>query len=188
MRFTPTKLTGTYLVDLQRAEDLRGFFARAWCEQEAEQHGLAPRMVQANVSFNKKKGTLRGMHYQIPPSQEAKLVRCTSGAIYDVIIDLRPTSATFLQHVGVTLSADNRQAFYIPSGFAHGFQTLADTTEVFYLMSDYHAPQLARGLRWNDPAFGITWPDDARTIHERDATYPDFNPQVIVEMSNHERG
>lgn len=179
MRFTPTRLLGSYLVDLQCAEDKRGFFARAWCERETEQHGLQPRMVQANISFNIKKGTLRGMHYQIPPSNEAKLVRCTSGAIYDVIIDLRRTSKTFLQHFGTVLSADNRQALYIPSGFAHGFQTLADSTEVLYFMSDYHAPHLACGVRWNDAMFGIAWPEDVHLIHERDATYPDFNPQMM---------
>jgi dTDP-4-dehydrorhamnose 3,5-epimerase len=185
MRFTPTKLKGAYLVDLQRVEDMRGFFARSWCEQEAAQHGLEPHMVQASISFNKKKGTLRGMHYQLPPSKEAKLVRCTSGTIYDVVIDLRPNSETFLRHIGVLLNAESHQALYIPSGFAHGFQTLADNTEVFYLMSDYYAPQLSRGVRWNDPTFGIEWPDDVRTIHERDAAYTDFNPQMITELGTH---
>lgn len=185
--FVPTKFKGAYLLELQRKEDARGFFARTWCEQHAMHYGLEPRMVQANVSFNKKRATLRGMHYQIPPSKEAKLVRCTAGAIYDVIIDLRPKSATFLQHLGVILDTDNRRALYIPAGFAHGFQTLADDTEVFYLMSDYHAPQLARGVRWNDPAFGITWPEEVRVIHERDAAYPDFNPRIIAEMSRYQR-
>ena len=185
MRFIPTKLTGAAVVDLECAEDTRGFFARAWCEHEAMQHRLEAHMVQANISFNKKQGTLRGMHYQIPPSNETKLVRCTAGAIYDVIIDLRPTSKTFLQHFGAILSAANHQALYVPPGFAHGFQTLADATEVFYLMSDYHAPQLACGVRWNDPVFGIVWPDGAPIIHERDAAYPDFNTHAAAadEMS-----
>ena len=146
MRFTPTSLAGSYLVDLERAEDQRGFFSRTWCEHEAMQQGLQPHMVQASVSFNHNKGTLRGMHYQRPPSNEAKLVRCTAGAIYDVILDLRPASKTFLQHFGITLNADNRQALYIPSGCAHGFQTLIDTTEVLYLMSDFYVPHLAEGM------------------------------------------
>lgn len=179
----PTSLPGSYLVDPERAADSRGFFARTWCEHEAQQQGLQPHMVQVSVSFNQKKGTLRGMHYQLPPSNEAKLVRCTAGAIYDVILDLRPASKTFLQHFGATLSADNRQALYLPSGFAHGFQTLVDATEVLYLMSDFYAPHLARGVRWNDPAFGIHWPDDTRLVHERDASYPDFGPQLIAELS-----
>ena len=187
MHFIPTELKGAYLIDLQPKEDTRGFFARTWCEQQAVRFGLEPHMVQANVSFNKKKGTLRGMHYQIPPSKEAKLVRCTCGAIYDVIIDLRPKSASFLQHFGTILNADNHHALYIPAGFAHGFQTLEDKTEVFYLMSDYHAPQLARGVRWDDPAFAIRWPEEVRVIHERDATYPDFNSQVIIEMNSYKR-
>ena len=183
MRFTPTSLPGSYLVDLERAEDQRGFFARTWCEHEALQHGLQPHMVQTSVSFNHKQGTLRGMHYQLPPSKETKLVRCTAGAIYDVILDLRPASKTFLQYFGTTLSADNHQALYIPSGFAHGFQTLVEATEVLYLMSDFYAPHLARGVRWNDPALGINWPDGTRLVHERDATYPDFGPQLIAELS-----
>jgi dTDP-4-dehydrorhamnose 3,5-epimerase len=172
--FTETALAGAFVLEPERREDARGFFARTWCAQEAEAHGLDPRVVQCSISFNKRKGTLRGMHYQAAPHQEAKLVRCTAGAIYDVIIDLRPGSPTFMRHLAVVLSAENRRALYIPAEFAHGFQTLADDTEVFYQMSEFYAPAHGRGVRWNDPAFGIAWPPDDRIITERDQTYPDF--------------
>jgi dTDP-4-dehydrorhamnose 3,5-epimerase len=174
MIFQETTLRGAYLVDIQRLEDERGFFARAWCQREFEAHGLNPRLAQCNISFNHKKGTLRGMHYQAAPFEEAKLVRCTMGAIYDVIIDLRPESPTFKQHFGVTLTPETRTMLYIPEGFAHGFLTLVDNTEVFYQMSEFYAPDYARGLRWNDPAFGIEWPAGVQVISERDANYPDF--------------
>jgi dTDP-4-dehydrorhamnose 3,5-epimerase len=174
MIFTETALGGAFLVDVERREDARGFFARSWCEDEARAHGLDPRVVQCNISFNKTRGTLRGMHYQVAPCQEAKLVRCTAGAIYDVIIDLRVDSPTFKRHVGVVLSAENRRALYVPEDFAHGFQTLADDTEVFYQMSTVYSPAHARGVRWDDPAFGIVWPPAERIITERDRTYPDF--------------
>lgn len=182
MRFRETKLRGAYVIEPERREDERGFFARVWCAREFEQHGLNAPAVQSNISFNRKKGTLRGMHYQVPPSREAKLVRCTAGAIYDVIVDLRPNSETRLQHLSVTLSAQEHRSLYIPPGFAHGFQTLTDNTEVFYMMSDFYAPELARGLRWNDPAFGIAWPEDDRIIIERDRSYPDFTPDVLREL------
>ena len=185
MIFRETNLEGAYLVEPERHDDRRGFFARTWCIREFEQHGLIAGMVQASVSFNRKKGTLRGLHYQVPPSQEAKLVRCTAGAIYDVIVDLRPKSATFLQHVGVTLSAQNHHALYVPPGFAHGFQTLADDTEVSYMMTDFYEPQHARGVRWDDPAFNVVWPVDERVIIERDNGYPDFGPEVIRELEGH---
>lgn len=176
MIFTETPLPGAFVIEPERLEDTRGFFARTWCQREWEAHGLDPRLVQCSISFNKKKGTLRGMHYQAEPYGEVKLVRCTSGAIYDVIIDLRPQSPTFTQHYAVVLSADNRKMLYVPHNFAHGFQTLDDNTEVFYQMSELYTPEAARGVRWNDPAFRITWPDAQRIIIERDQQYPDFMP------------
>jgi dTDP-4-dehydrorhamnose 3,5-epimerase len=172
--FSETKLKGAFLIELEKHVDFRGFFARTYCEREFEAHGLRSRLVQCNVSFNQHKGTLRGMHYQAPPHEEAKLVRCNRGAIYDAIIDLRPKSPTFKQYVGVTLSANNGTMLYIPEGFAHGFQTLEDNTEVFYQMSQFYSPDHARGVRWDDPAFGIEWPAADRIIIERDRTYPDF--------------
>jgi len=174
MLFQPTKLDGAYLIDLQKLEDERGFFARAWCANEFAEHGLDSNLVQCNVSFNTQQGTLRGMHYQAELCAETKLVRCTSGAIYDVIIDLRPASPTFLQWTGVTLSAENRLMLYVPKGFAHGFQTLADGSEVFYQMSDFYAPAYAQGLRWNDPLFNIQWPRAVTMISARDQQYADY--------------
>jgi len=172
--FTPTKLPGAWVLELDPHEDERGFFARSWCERECEARGLNPRVVQCNVSFNKRRGTLRGMHYQAAPHQEAKLIRCTRGSIHDVIIDLRPGSPVFKQHVAVRLDAEGRRMLYVPEGVAHGFQTLEDDTEVFYQMSAFYAPDHARGVRWNDPAFGLEWPIDERTISDRDLSYPDF--------------
>jgi len=173
MYFTETKLKGAYTIELKLIEDDRGFFARTFCVQEFEAQGLNPRIVQCNVSYNKQKGTLRGMHYQAAPHAEAKLVQCIRGAIFDVMIDLRPESATFKQWLGVELTADNRRMLYIPEGFAHGFQTLEDETEVFYQMSQFYAPQSAQGLRWDDPAFQIEWPADKRIISSKDLSYPD---------------
>ena len=174
MIFHETILNGAYIIDPERMEDERGFFARSWCRRELEAHGLNPKLAQCNISFNKMKGTLRGMHHQDPPYQEAKIVRCTMGAIYDVIIDLRSKSSTFKQHFGVLLTAENRKMLYIPEGFSHGFLTLEDNTEVFYQMSEFYAPEYARGIRWNDPGIGIKWPADVITISERDWNYPDF--------------
>jgi dTDP-4-dehydrorhamnose 3,5-epimerase len=176
MIFTETKLKGAFIVEPERLEDERGFFARSWCQQEAAAYGLNPEWVQCNISFNKKKATLRGMHYQAAPSEEAKLVRCTMGAMYDVIIDLRPDSSTLKQWVAVDLSAVNRHMLYIPEGFAHGFLTLDNNTEIFYQMSEFYAPAHARGVRWNDPAFAIEWPIDVSVISEQDRSYPDFRP------------
>ena len=176
MIFTETKLNGVFLVELEKLEDGRGFFARTWCQQEFEAHGLNPRLVQCNIAFNKKAGTLRGMHYQTAPYEEAKLVRCTKGAIYDVIIDLRPTSPTFKQHIAIVLSEQNYKMLYIPEGFAHGVLTLEDNTEVFYQMSEFYTPEYAQGVRWNDPAFGIEWPIEITTISDKDHNYPDFIP------------
>lgn len=172
--FTETKLAGAYIIDAERIADERGFFARTWAVDEFADHNLETRLVQCNISYNARAGTLRGMHYQAEPYAEVKLVRCTMGAIYDVIIDLRPESSTFKQWVAVELSAENRRMLYIPEGFAHGFQTLADNSEVFYQMSTFYHPDSARGVRWNDPALGIAWPLPLGMIAQRDATYPDL--------------
>ena len=169
-----TRLAGVYLVDPERNWDERGFFARVFCEREFAQFNLASRFVQCNVSFNARKGTLRGMHYQAEPRAECKLVRCTRGAIYDVIIDLRRESPTFCEWAGFTLDEQNGQALYIPTGFAHGFQTLTESSEVFYQMSEFYDPELARGVRWNDPRFAIEWCLPQPLMSARDASYPDF--------------
>ena len=174
MLFRETELPGAFVIELQKCEDERGFFARSWCRKEFEAHGLNPRTVQCNVSFNKLKGTLRGMHYQVAPHAEAKLVRCTRGAICDVIIDLRRESVTYKQHVSEVLSSDNYKALFIPEGFAHGFQTLEDNSEVFYQMSAFYSPEHQRGLLYNDPAFRISWPIEATVISDRDRNYEDF--------------
>ena len=216
MIFTETNLKGAYLIEIEPIEDERGFFARSFCQEEVRLHGINMNIAQCNISFNKKKGTLRGMHYQAAPYEEAKLVRCVRGAIYDVIIDLRPDSPTYCKWIAVELTglgfqfaADSSQMtayspqlaahssqltaqgspsaayslpltaycylmLYIPQGFAHGFLTLEDDTEVFYQMSEFYAPGYGRGIRWNDPAFGITWPGEINVISDQDLTYPDF--------------
>lgn len=174
MVFHETKLPGAYVVDLNPHVDERGFFARSWCQREFAQQGLDTRLVQCNVSYNTMAGTLRGMHFQTAPHAEVKLVRCTRGAIYDVMLDLRPDSPTFKQYVGVELTADNRRALYIPEGFGHGYLTLSDDTDIFYQVSAFYAPDAASGVRWNDPAFGIVWPGEVKLVSERDAQYPDF--------------
>ena len=174
MLFRETKLPGAFVIELHKHEDERGFFARSWCQKEFEAHGLNRQTVQCNVSFNKLKGTLRGMHYQVVPCAEAKLVRCTRGAICDVIIDLRRESATYKQHVSEVLSSDNYKALFVPEGFAHGFQTLEDNSEVFYQMSAFYSLEHQRGLRYNDPAFRISWPIEATVISDRDRNYEDF--------------
>lgn len=172
--FTKTAVRDAFRIEPEKREDERGFFARTWCQNEFAEHGLNGRLVQCSVSFNKKKGTLRGLHYQEAPYSEAKLVRCSKGSIYDVAVDLRPDSPTFLQHVAVMLSAGSHAMLYVPEGCAHGFQTLEPDTEVFYQMSEFYHPECARGFRWDDPAFGIGWPADERTISERDRQYADF--------------
>ena len=175
MIFTETMLKGAFLIDVEPHEDERGFFARTFCVDEFQAHGLNARMVQCSISFNKARGTLRGMHWQTAPQAEAKLVRVTRGAIFDAIIDLRPASPTFKQHFVCELTASNHRTLYVPEGCAHGFQTMEDDTEVFYQMSAVFAPALARGVRWDDPAFGIQWPDVPRRIlNPRDASYPNF--------------
>jgi dTDP-4-dehydrorhamnose 3,5-epimerase len=171
MLFTETKLKGAFIIEIEPREDERGFFARSWCEAEFKQYGLNPRLVQCNISFNKKHGTLRGMHYQAAPFPEAKLVRCTMGAIYDVIIDLRTSSPTFKQWVSVELSAENRRALYVPEEFAHGFQTLTDNAEVFYQMSEFFHQEYAHGVRWNDREFNIDWPNNNPIVSSRDNTW-----------------
>jgi len=176
MVFTEAGLPGAFIVDVERFEDSRGFFARSWCTDEFARHGLNTRLVQCSVSRNLARGTLRGMHYQIAPHEEAKLVRCTMGAVYDAIVDLRPSSKTYLRSVGVELTAQNHRALYVPEGCAHGFLTLEDDSEVLYQMSQFYAPHAARGVRWNDPAFGIAWPDAVRVIADRDRDFPDFEP------------
>ncbi len=174
MKFIETSIPGAFVIDPERLEDERGFFARSWCREEFEAHGCNADLAQCNISFNRRKGTLRGMHYQAAPHEEAKLVRCTLGAIYDVVLDLRPSSSAYLKHFGVVLSAQNRSMLYLPEGTAHGFLSLEDNTEIFYQMSSLYAPGAARGYRHNDPAFAIKWPDEVVVISERDRTYPDF--------------
>jgi dTDP-4-dehydrorhamnose 3,5-epimerase len=175
MIFQETKIKGAFLIEIEPVKDERGFFARSWCREEFKSRGLNSGLVQCSISFNRKKGTLRGMHYQTAPFEEAKVVRCTSGAIYDVIIDLRPWSPTYKQWLAVELSADNRKMLYIPEGFAHGFQTVADNTEVFYQMSEFYHPECARGIRWDDPVFGIRWPEtEERIISPKDQNYPGY--------------
>lgn len=176
MIFRETELQGAFVIEVEKKSDERGFFARTWCRREFEQRGLNPRLVQCNISFNRKAGTLRGMHYQAAPHEEAKLVRCTKGSIFDVIIDLRPGSRTYTKHISLYLAAADYTMLYIPEGLAHGFQTLEDETEVFYQMSEFYHPESARGVRWNDPAFKIAWPQTAeRIVSERDLAYPDFD-------------
>jgi dTDP-4-dehydrorhamnose 3,5-epimerase len=171
MRFIVTKLEGAYIVEPEPHKDSRGLFARTFCAREFRDHGLVEVFVQCNTSWNAQKGTVRGLHYQLPPSCEAKLVRCTAGSLWDVIIDLRPGSPTYLQQFGLELSARNRLALYIPELFAHGFQTLEDATEVFYQMSEFYVPEMANGLRYDDPKLGIRWPLPTTSISEKDQSW-----------------
>lgn len=180
MKFGSTPLPGAMVLDLERREDERGFFARSFCQREFEAQGLDPAVVQCNISFNRRRGTLRGMHWQAEPHGEAKLIRVTRGALWDVIVDLRPGSPTYSRWFGVELTAENHRALYIPAGFAHGFQTLVDDVEVFYQMSAFYVPDAQRGVRWDDPAFGIDWPIRPPFLSERDATYPDFQTARAV--------
>ena len=174
MTLLPTPLAGAFLIEPERLADERGFFARTHCRREFAAAGLNPDIAQCSVSFNTRRGTLRGMHHQAPPFAETKLVRCTQGAIYDVILDLRPGSASFRRWTAFELTAENRRILYIPKGMAHGFQTLADATEVSYQISEFYAPGHGRGVRWNDPAFAIEWPLPDPILCERDRSYPDF--------------
>lgn len=174
MIFIETKLAGVFEIHLNPKQDERGFFARTWCRKEFQSKGLDQEVVQCSVSYNLRKGTLRGMHYQAAPCEEAKLVRCTSGAIYDVVLDLRPASPSFKAWIAVVLSAQNRNMVYVPKGCGHGFLTLEEQTEVFYQMSESYNADSARGVRWNDRAFQIAWPSDPDVISARDRSYPDF--------------
>ncbi len=174
MIFHETKLQGVYEIHLEPKADERGFFARSWCQREFEEHDLNSVTVQCSVAFNEKKWTLRGLHYQAEPHPESKLVRCTQGKIYDVVVDLRPASRTFKKWIGVVLSAATRHMIFVPGGCGHGLLTLEDRTEVFYQMSEFYYPELSRGVRWNDPAFQIEWPAQPLIISDRDRTYPDF--------------
>ncbi|HYC36863.1 MAG TPA: dTDP-4-dehydrorhamnose 3,5-epimerase [Usitatibacter sp.] len=178
MRIEPTAIAGLMVVEMERREDARGFFARSYCAEEFARAGMDARVAQCNVSYNARRGTLRGMHYQAAPHGEAKLVRCTAGAIHDVALDLRPESPTYLKWLGFELSASNGRALFIPDGLAHGFQTLADGSEVFYQMSVPYVPGAARGVRFDDPAFGIRWPLPDPFVSEKDAAYPDFEAAV----------
>jgi dTDP-4-dehydrorhamnose 3,5-epimerase len=174
MIFTETTLKGAFVVDPEPVQDERGMFARTWCQKEFEVQGLSVRWVQSSISVNNRRGTMRGMHYQAAPNEEVKLVCCTVGAIYDVIVDLRPVSPTYGQHVGITLTAGNRRAVYIPRQFAHGFLTLEDNSEVSYRMSEFYTPASARGFRWDDSAFDIKWPEPIVVMSERDRAWPTF--------------
>lgn len=175
MNFEPTSIPGAFVIRVERHEDERGFFARVWCRDEFAAHGIDAGIVQASISHNRQAGTLRGLHFTWPPSSEAKLVRCENGRVYDVILDLRPNSPTFLRHFGLVLDEQQRDALYIPHGVAHGFQTLTEGTDVLYMMTDVFRPELAAGARFDDPTFGITWPLPVTIIADRDRGYPDFN-------------
>ena len=181
MIFEETPLSGAFAIDLESIADERGFFARTWCHGEFEAHGLNPAILQCSVSFNKRAGTLRGLHFQVAPHEETKLVRCTAGAIFDVIVDLRSESPTFTRSFSIILSSSNRRMLYVPRGFAHGFQTLEDDSEVAYQMSEFHHPEASRGVRWNDPVFGIDWPATShRIMNERDRMYADFHHPLLT--------
>ena len=184
MIFQDTGLAGAFAIEVERIADQRGFFARTFCARDFEKQGLATRFVQSSISFNARAGTLRGMHFQLPPHRETKLVRCTAGAVWDAIVDLRVGSPTRLRWYGAELSAENRRMLYIPAGFAHGFVTLAPNSEVFYEMDEFYAPQAGRGLRWNDPALAIRWPRTPEVIAERDATYPDLDLAGLAEVGS----
>lgn len=175
MIFHPTPLAGAYVIELEERADPRGFFARTFCAREFEEMGLKPTVAQANVSYNHLKGTLRGMHYQVPPAAETKLVRCTRGAIHDVIIDLRPESPSYLQHFGVDLTEENRKALYVPEMFAHGYLTLEDGAEVIYQVGEFYTPGYERGIRYDDPRFAIEWPVEVKVISDKDTNWPPFD-------------
>jgi dTDP-4-dehydrorhamnose 3,5-epimerase len=184
--FTETALSAAFIIDLEPREDNRGFFARAFCQNEFTEHGLKPVIAQANLAFNKRKGTLRGMHFQFPPAAETKLVRCTRGAILDIIVDLRPESPTYLQHISVELTADNHRALYVPERFAHGYQVLEDITETSYQVGEFYAPETEGGLRYDDPRLGLTWPLPVTEITEKDRVFPllsEAEPEIARRMT-----
>lgn len=175
MIFNETSLKGAFLIEIKKIEDHRGFFGRAWCQREFEEAGINPNIRQINTSLTHQKGTIRGMHYQIDPHQEGKLIRCTRGRIFDVMIDLRPGSTTFMQWIGHELSEDNYMMVYVPENFAHGFVTLEDHCEVYYPVTEFYTPGSERGIRYDDPAFNIEWPIDIQVVSEKDMSHPDFN-------------
>lgn len=184
MKFTETKLKGAYIIELEKLQDERGYFARTWCQKEFLDHGLDVDLVQCNVSQNPKKGTLRGMHYQDPPHAETKLVRCTRGAIFDAIVDLRPDSETFLEWIAAELTADNGKMMYIPKGFAHGFQTLEENSMVYYQVSEFYAREDCRGVRWNEPRLRIPWPHEVAVISPQDLGWGDLNLEKLGPLRN----
>ncbi|NLX05308.1 MAG: dTDP-4-dehydrorhamnose 3,5-epimerase [Phycisphaerae bacterium] len=178
MKFIETNFQGLFIIEIEPHADTRGCFARVWCQDEFRRHGLETRVVQCNLAYNHRRGTLRGMHFQAPPHEEIKIVRCVRGAVYDVAVDLRPSSRTYLQWLAVELTADNRRCLYLPAGFAHGYQTIVDEAEIFYQVSEAYHPQAERGVRWDDPIFSIHWPTVGhRIISEKDLAWPDFEPQ-----------
>jgi len=180
MKFNPTKLAGAYTIDLVKREDERGFFARFFCINEFDKEGIDRNVVQINNSLSKDKGTLRGIHYQLSPKAETKIVRCIKGSLWDVIVDLRPESPTFLQWFGETLSAENRKMMFVPKGFGHGFITLEEDTEALYLVTEFYSPENERGIRWNDPAIGIEWPIEPIIVSEKDSNHPDFSIEISL--------
>jgi dTDP-4-dehydrorhamnose 3,5-epimerase len=185
--FTETKLEGAFILDVEKREDSRGFFARAFCQNEFEKHGLKPLIAQANLAYNRTKGTLRGMHFQTPPAAETKLVRCTRGAILDIIVDLRPESPTYLEHIEVELTVDNYRALYVPERFAHGYQALVDDTETSYQVGEFYSPQHERALRYDDPRLGLSWPLPVSVISDKDKAAPllrDWEDRLRKEMAN----
>jgi dTDP-4-dehydrorhamnose 3,5-epimerase len=182
MIFTQTPLPGAYVIDIERRADNRGFFARTWCLREFETHGLNPNVVQINATLSARKGTLRGLHYQVAPYQEVKIVRCTRGALYDVIVDLRPQSPAYKQWLGVELTEDNHRMLYVPEGFAHGSQTLTDNTELWYQTSQFYAPEAARGVRFDDPAFQIKWPLAIEVVSDPDKNWPDYSECEAIQQ------
>lgn len=191
MQFTETKLAGAFIIDLERREDERGFFARAFCQREFADHGLNTRIAQSNVAFNRDAGTLRGMHFQFPPAAETKLVRCTRGAIVDMIVDVRPESPTYLEHVAVELSAENGRALYVPERFAHGYQVLADETETSYQVGEFYAPEVEGGLRYDDPRLGLEWPLPVLEMSEKDRGWlllDEYEPELRRRMSLSDNG
>ena len=182
MNFTETKLKGAFIIDVKRLEDERGFFGRAWCKTEFEDHGLNSNAVQANVSYNKLAGTIRGLHYQIEPFTESKTVRCTEGSIFDVIVDLRPESSTYKQWLGVTLTAQSFRMLYVPDGFAHGFITLEDNSAVHYMVTQYYTPGAEKGIRYDDPAFNIDWPLTPTVVSDKDLIHPPYTEKAFTKV------
>ena len=174
MKFIETKLPGAFVIEPEKKEDKRGFFTRTWCKNELGNHGLKAEIAQVNINFNKQRGTLRGMHYQAAPYGECKIIKCTRGAVFDVVIDLRKDSPTYLDWIGVELTGDNFRMLYVPENFSHGFITLEDQTEICYMVTQFYTPEAERGIRWDDPSFNIKWPLHPQVISDKDSSYPDF--------------